>query len=151
MHRPAPTALALPALALLLGLGSTGCARDQALELTAPEAYALQQRGEVVLIDIRRPEEWRETGVAENAVRVNMLHPDGPSGFASTVLASVGGDRAAPIALICRTGNRTTRMQRYLQQHGFTQVYNIKEGMIGSAAGPGWKTRGLPVEACPRC
>jgi rhodanese-related sulfurtransferase len=42
-------------------------------------------------------------------------------------------------------------MQKYLQEQGFTQVYNIKEGMVGSGGGPGWIKRGLPVEACPRC
>ena len=54
----------------------------------------------------------------------------------------------APIALICRTGNRTTQVQRYLQSQGFTNVYNVKEGMAGSGAGPGWLKRGLPVETC---
>ena len=53
-----------------------------------------------------------------------------------------------PIALICRTGNRTTQVQRYLQGQGFTNVYNVKEGMAGSGAGPGWIKRGLPVESC---
>jgi DNA-directed RNA polymerase alpha subunit len=57
----------------------------------------------------------------------------------------------APIGLICRTGNRTTHMQKVLQDAGFTQVINIKEGMVGSAAGPGWLARGLPVEACKTC
>lgn len=37
-------------------------------------------------------------------------------------------------------------MQRVLREAGFTQVYNIKEGMAGSAAGPGWIKRGLPVQ-----
>jgi len=34
---------------------------------------------------------------------------------------------------------------------GFMQVYNVKEGMVGSAAGPGWLKRGLPVERCAQC
>jgi len=34
---------------------------------------------------------------------------------------------------------------------GFTQVYNVKEGMVGSTAGPGWLKRGLPVERCAQC
>ncbi|MDP2809280.1 MAG: hypothetical protein Q8O34_03955 [Rhodocyclaceae bacterium] len=38
--------------------------------------------------------------------------------------------------------------ERYLQSVGFTQVYNVKEGMAGSGAGPGWIKRGLPVETC---
>ena len=52
---------------------------------------------------------------------------------------------------LCRAGNRTTHVQRMLREAGFTRVYNIKEGMTGSSAGPGWIARGLPVQACPRC
>jgi rhodanese-related sulfurtransferase len=77
-----------------------------------------------------------------------MLHPQGAPGFTNALLDKVKGDKNAPIALICRTGNRTTQVQRYLQSQGFTNVYNVKEGMAGSGAGPGWLKRGLPVETC---
>jgi rhodanese-related sulfurtransferase len=103
------------------------------------------------LIDIRRPEEWRNTGVAQGAARINMLHPGGPQGFSDAVLKQVNGNHDAPIGLICRTGNRTAQMQSELRGSGFTQVYNIKEGMSGSAAGPGWIRQGLPVVPCDNC
>jgi rhodanese-related sulfurtransferase len=38
-----------------------------------------------------------------------------------------------------------------LQEMGFSRVYNVKEGMAGSGAGPGWVRRGLPVERCQTC
>jgi rhodanese-related sulfurtransferase len=117
-------------------------------DLSAPEAATRAQSGKLILIDIRTPPEWRETGVARGARQVNMLHPQGAKGFAEQLMAELKGDRNTPIALICRTGNRTTQVQRYLQSVGFTQVYNNKEGMAGSGAGPGWLKRGLPVEAC---
>ena len=47
-----------------------------------------------------------------------------------------------------RTLTASTQVQRYLQSQGFTNVYNVKEGMAGSGAGPGWIKRGLPVETC---
>ena len=62
----------------------------------------------------------------------------------SSQFLSLGTNRNAPIALICRTGNRTTQVQRYLQSVGFTQVYNVREGMAGSDAGPGWVARKRP-------
>jgi rhodanese-related sulfurtransferase len=128
-------------------LAATGLALA-APDLAAPDAAAAVAAGKLTLIDIRTPPEWKETGVAQGARRINMLHPQGAPGFAEQLLGEVKGDKNAPIALICRTGNRTTQVQRYLQSVGFTQVYNIKEGMAGSAAGPGWLKRGLPVEAC---
>lgn len=136
-------------LGMLLSLGAR--AAESGPNLSAPEAHELVQAGKMTLIDIRRPEEWRQTGVAQGAKRINMEHPDGLIAFLRQIALEVKGEANAPIGLICRTGNRTTHIQKVMQEIGFTHVYNVKEGMIGSAAGPGWKTRGLPVESCPDC
>lgn len=130
----------------LLGL-LAACAPEAGPGLAAPEALELARSGRLTLVDIRRPEEWRQTGVAEGALRLDMRRPD----FARALLEQVGGDRNAPIGLICRTGNRTTQMQRALLEQGFTRIYNIPEGMAGSGAGPGWIRRGLPVTPCVQC
>ena len=143
--------IALAAAAALTLISINACSQENATALAAPDAYAQAQAGQVKLIDIRRPDEWRQTGVAKGAARINMEHPQGPAGFVRQVSAEVGGNLDAPIALICRTGNRTTHMEQVLRQAGFTNVYNIKEGMAGSSAGPGWIKRGLPVEPCPTC
>lgn len=118
-------------------------------DMTAPDALAAARSGKVKLIDIRTPAEWRQTGVAPGVGRVDFYR--GPDVLVSGILEMVGGDRNAPVALICRTGNRTTHAQKYLQSIGFTNVYNVREGMAGSAAGPGWLARGLPVEPCAQC
>jgi rhodanese-related sulfurtransferase len=143
--------LFVAAAAALMLLSINACSRDSGPTLTAPDAYAQAQAGKLTLIDIRRPDEWRQTGVAKDALRINMAHPQGTAGFVGQVAAEVDGNRNAPIGLICRTGNRTTQMQQALREAGFTQVYNIKEGMAGSGAGPGWIARGLPVEPCTHC
>ena len=143
MPLPKPHHFAL-ALALLAMSGLCRAVPD----MEAPDAAVAVAAGKITLIDIRTPAEWKETGVAKGAMLINMLHPQGASGFASTLLEKVNGDRNAPIALICRTGNRTTQVQRYLQSVGFTQVYNVKEGMAGSSAGPGWLKRRLPLDTC---
>jgi rhodanese-related sulfurtransferase len=122
-----------------------------AQEIAAPEAYEAARAGKLTLIDIRTPPEWKQTGVAQGATLINMIHPRGAPGFLDAVLQKVGGDRTVPIALICRTGNRTTQVQKFLQAQGFTNVLNVSEGMAGSRAGPGWLTRKLPVETCMSC
>lgn len=143
--------LSFAAAAALILLSLSACSRGGGPTLTAPEAFAQAQAGQLTLIDIRRPDEWRQTGVAEGATRINMVHPQGVPGFVRQVAAELDGNRDTPIGIICRTGNRTTHMQKALQEAGFTQVYNIKEGMVGSGAGPGWIARGLPVEPCRTC
>jgi len=135
--------------ALLLSLLLAGAAAAQ--EMTPPEAFEAARVGKIILIDIRTPPEWQQTGVAQGATLINMIHPQGAAGFLKEVLAKTGGKMNAPIALICRTGNRTSQVQRFLQAQGLTQVYNIPEGMAGSMYGPGWLARKLPVEACKAC
>lgn len=120
-------------------------------EIGAADAFELAQEGKVTLIDIRRPEEWRQTGVAQGALRINMLHPKGMQGFAQEVYNAVGGDLNAPIVLICRTGSRTSRLQPILAQVGFTNVKHIPEGTLGNRKKPGWIAQGLPVEPCKDC
>lgn len=135
-------------LALLLGLLALPAA---AQEIAAPEAFEAARAGKLTLIDIRTPPEWKQTGVAPGAALINMLHPQGAPGFLAEVLQKVGGDRTARIALICRTGNRTSQVQKFLQAQGFTNVLNVSEGMAGSRAGPGWLARRLPVDSCSAC
>lgn len=138
----------LRALALLSALLALPAA---AQEMSAPQAFEAARAGKITLIDIRTPPEWKQTGVAQGAALINMIHPRGAQGFLDEVLAKVGGDRTAPIVLICRTGNRTTQVQKFLRAQGFTQVYHVPEGMAGSRAGPGWLARKLPTESCSAC
>jgi rhodanese-related sulfurtransferase len=93
------------------------------------------------VVDVREPAEYAAAHVAETRLV--------PMGQLAGRLHEL--DRRRPVHLICRTGNRSTQMQQALAEAGFTRVYNIKEGMVGSSAGPGWIKRGLPVEACPTC
>lgn len=109
---------------------------------SAPKTYSLMQNKSIKLVDIRRPQEWRQTGVGAGAHRISM-HRDG---FVKKIDALVGGDRSKPVALICARGFRSARMKAHLNTLGFTNVTNVSEGMLGSKAGPGWLNRNLPVE-----
>mgnify|MGYP000134804101 CR=1 FL=1 len=137
--------------ACLLIFSAIAGAQNPEAEISAADTYELMQQGDLTLIDIRRPEEWRQTGVAQGAKRINMLHPKGLQGFAQAVYDAVGGDLDAPIALICRTGSRTSRIQPILAQVGFTNVRHVPEGTLGNRTTPGWIEQGLPIEPCLNC
>jgi len=138
-------------LCLATALLVSACSGEDARQLTAPEAFEQAQAGEITLIDIRRPDEWKQTGLARDVVAIDMNHPQGIPGFAKEVARTVNNDLDAPIVLICRTGNRSSRMAEILSETGFTNVKHIPEGMLGSSDGPGWVARGLPVEPCAQC
>jgi rhodanese-related sulfurtransferase len=80
-----------------------------------------------------------------------MTNTQGEAGFVQQVAAEMSGNKHTPIGLLSLGGNRAVNAQQVLRKAGFTQVYVIKEGMLGSSAGPGWIARGLPVQPCPGC
>ncbi|MCH7711738.1 MAG: rhodanese-like domain-containing protein, partial [Proteobacteria bacterium] len=130
---------------------ATAAAAGEDGVIAADAAARRAAAGEILVIDVRSPQEWRQTGVAKGARRVTIHDPGGLPGFVEAMKAALGGDLGKPIAVICATGNRSTFAQRLLAKAGFTRVLNIKEGMIGGPYGPGWLRRGLPVESCGAC
>lgn len=107
------------------------------------QAHAKATSGEVVLVDVRRPSEWKASGVPASGYAITM-HQNG-SDFLQQLLAATGGNRDKPLALICATGGRTSWLQPHLRSAGFTNLFNVTEGMMGSRYGKGWLKKGLPV------
>ena len=127
-------------------------AQDPAGEvIAADQAMQLAAAGEIVVVDVRSPQEWRQTGVPAGARLVTIHQPDGLIGFIVAMGDALGEDRSRPVALICARGNRSSVASSALAQAGYTQVYNIREGMLGSPDGPGWLARGLPTNPCGTC
>lgn len=109
-------------------------------EMTPPEVLEAVRAGRVLLVDVRRPDEWAKTGVAEGAVPIDLRRED----FTDAVVAARASD-TQPVAVICARGVRSRRMTVRLDEAGIAPIVDIPEGMLGSRAGPGWLGRGLPV------
>ena len=99
------------------------------------------QKNNSLLVDIRREEEWLETGVIEGAETITafskngQLHPEFQSKFMSLVESL-----DTPVFLYCRTGNRTGILgDALVNQVGFTRVTHLETGIVG------WKKDGLPT------
>jgi rhodanese-related sulfurtransferase len=110
--------------------------------MSVSTAAKQSEAGDIYLVDIRRPSEWKKTGVAKHAAKITMHQ----QGFLDRIAKHTNGNKAAPVALICATGIRSTRMIDLLEKNGYTNVYNVKEGMLGSKEGPGWLATGLPLQ-----
>jgi rhodanese-related sulfurtransferase len=113
--------------------------------LSPQEAAAQAATGSRVLVDVRTPEEWRETGIPAPARAITMHQSR--ARFIAELDAALGGDRTRPLAIICRTGNRTGRLAPELRALGFSNVADVAEGTVGGANGPGWIKAGLPLRA----
>ena len=112
-------------------------------QMDVSQAHRQAVSGDVLLVDIRTPREWRSTGIGQGAQPLDMRRDD----FVQALKTLTGGDQSAPVALICARGVRSARLSNQLTEAGFTNIIDVPEGMLGSAAGPGWVRTGLPVEA----
>lgn len=111
-------------------------------QLDVAQAHRSAVSGDILLVDIRTPREWRATGIGQGAQPLDMRRDD----FVAALLQLTDGDQSGPIALICARGVRSARLSNQLTEAGFTNIIDVPEGMLGSAAGPGWVRSGLPVE-----
>lgn len=110
--------------------------------MSAEEAHRKASEGELVLLDIRSPREWKQTGVGASAKPVSMHMP----GFLRKIEEATGGDKSRPVAVMCASGGRSSAVAPKLAEAGYETVYNVKEGMTGGQHGQGWAPSGLPVE-----
>ena len=110
--------------------------------ITAQDALAKLESGELILVDVRRPDEWLSTGVAKGAWLLDMTDEN----FGAYLNAVLQRNPDHQIAIICRTGNRTGYLQSVLDENGMTGVLDVTEGMAGGPNGTGWIPRGLPIQ-----
>ena len=135
---------------LLLVMGSVS---GLANEIDAATAHLLAQNGKLTIIDIRRPAEWRETGMPDTSVGISLQNflKKIRKRFSNDVLVALDGDPGRAVALICASGGRSAYAVELLQDAGFVNVHDISEGMRGNGAAPGWMARNLPIVSCEGC
>ena len=121
----------LTVLALMLALPAL------AKDLSPTELMTYQSNG-VVIVDIRRNEEWKETGIINGAKTITAftksgsLHPDFQTDFTKLV-----SEPDTPFVLYCRSGRRTGILRDALETSmGFTKAMHLLGGIVG------WKKDG---------
>lgn len=93
------------------------------------ELQALLDKG-VKIIDLRRPDEWKQTGTIKGSQRLTAF--DGRGNFIRSFPAAF--EKAAKpdeeVILICHTGSRSAAVANMLvEQAGYKSVYNVVEGI----------------------
>ena len=107
-------------------------AQNQLKALNAAELIDARQNG-AVIIDIRREEEWKNTGIIQGAVLITAFQKDGSihPNFQNKLFAAVTFAET-PIVLYCRSGNRTNKIGNELvSKLGFTNVSHLLYGIEG--------------------
>ena len=116
------------AVVLLLS-GLSACSEPPYTNVDNAQLQSMLERN-IPIYDVRRPEEWRQTGVVEGSKLLTFADASGRvrPDFLGRFTAATG--KHDPVILICRTGSRTGTLARYLvEQMGYTQVFNVRDGI----------------------
>ena len=94
---------------------------------TLPE---LQAQG-ALIIDVRTPAEWKDTGVIKGSVRITYMDNEGrvdkPAFLKMVEDKTMSKDDL--IVLVCRTGVRSKKAAEWLAKEGYTNIYNKTHGI----------------------
>jgi rhodanese-related sulfurtransferase len=88
-------------------------------QVSVAEAKKLIDDGKVTVVDVRTPEEYKE-GHIPGATSLPLQELEDR-------LAEL--DKQTPYLLVCRTGSRSAEAQKILSKNGFTNTFNMLEGM----------------------
>ena len=118
-------------------------------ELSAINA-AKEISNNLIIIDVRNKEEWKETGIIPNSLLIQMLSAGRTirKEYISELLIALGEDKDIKAAIICHSGGRSSATVELLKTEGFNNIFNISEGMVGNGSTTGWINRNLPLIAC---
>ncbi len=111
-------------------------------DISPQQAHELAGKGEILLVDVRTPNEWAKTGLPEDAVAISLQDPQ----FLQKLEEAAGGDHDRKVAFICASGGRSMQVAQALKQYGWNNTINVAGGMTGSMRQQGWVQLGLPTK-----
>ncbi len=113
---------------LLLASALGGCSEAPYTNVDNAQLKVHMAQG-MPIYDVRRTEEWRQTGVVEGSRKLTYVDANGRPNpeFLPRFTAEVG--KNDPVVLICRTGSRTDSLARELAALGYTRIYNVRNGI----------------------
>jgi len=119
-------------IAILFSTIFTSGLRAEVIEVDNSTLQSLLDQ-KIPVIDVRRVEEWVDTGVVENSHLLTFFNSKG--GYdAEKWLKDLEGLITAnePVILICRSGHRTGMISQWLsEKQGYARVYNVSNGILG--------------------
>ena len=103
-------------------------------DISVQQGKEMVDRGEVFILDVRTPEEYAAGHIKGSTL---LALQDIPEQELGEKLKDIPKDRK--ILVYCRTDRRSTQASQILVENGFSEVYNMKGGIIG------WMNAGYEV------
>jgi rhodanese-related sulfurtransferase len=96
-------------------------------------AYASQELidSKMPIVDIRTPQEWKETGIVKGSIPIMLFDEKGNYDLKLfLVQLNKAVDTTKEFAIICRTGSRTKILADYLSKKMNYTVRNLQYGIM---------------------
>ncbi len=111
--------------------------------LSVKQVEALQKQGNALIVDVRTPEEWKQTGIIPGSVPLQFFDKDG-NALTQTWLAKFDQLRKSsdqPVVLVCRSGHRSGLVGNFLTKKlGLKHINHLSTGLQS------WLKAGKPVK-----
>lgn len=115
---------------LIINLLFAPFAFPDVIEIGNIELKSLLQK-KIPLIDIRRKDEWKSTGIVENSILMTFFDKNGKANTNEWLkeLNKIA-NKNDPVILICRTGRRTGIISKFLSEKvGYRLIYDVTDGI----------------------
>ena len=115
---------------LIINVLFASLAFSDVIEIGNIELKSLLQKN-IPLIDIRRKDEWKSTGVVENSILMTFFDKNGKANTNEWLkeLNKIA-NKNDPVILICRTGRRTGIISKFLSEKvGYSLIYDVTDGI----------------------
>lgn len=133
------------------GVLTAGISRAAVTDIDSAELAGLLASG-VPIIDIRTAPEWQQSGIVPGSHLLTFFDERGQANPGAWLAAATRIAKAKePVIVICRTGNRTKAVSRFLsEQAGYATVYNVRSGIVAWAReGRALAPASSALAACP--
>jgi len=115
---------------LIINVLVASFAFSDVIEIGNIELKSLLQK-KIPLIDIRRKDEWKSTGIVENSILMTFFDKNGKANTNEWLkeLTKIA-NKNDPVILICRTGRRTGIISKFLSEKvGYRLIYDVTDGI----------------------
>ena len=115
---------------LIINILFASLAFSDVIEIGNIELKSLLQK-KIPLIDIRRKDEWKSTGIVENSILMTFFDKNGKANTNEWLkeLNKIA-NKNDPVILICRTGRRTGIISKFLSEKvGYSLIYDVTDGI----------------------
>ncbi len=123
---------------------SSGIVSSEVVGLDPDGLDKMTSQGAVV-IDIRTPAEWENTGVIPASQPLMFYDEDGNSDSEKWLkqLTKLKNNPDQPVVLVCHSGGRSSKVGEFLdKQIGMKNIHHLEGGISG------WKKAGKPTKPC---